>query len=211
MPLTRNQKIAAAAVAGLAVLGFAAAAKADDGTDDGGGDDPEPCPFGFHRVPTVNGGSVCVPDIVVPSDDGGGGDVPFPPLPNVCNYSGCGQPFDTTHSHPSVYAIRFQELGYPMPVPAISANGSMIAVDPARSSIREFQRDFNAVKASNAINGPAALAGVAATSALANLKASPNLSTDGLNGNNTIKAVTLAQALRNTVGLSWEAIVNLVG
>jgi hypothetical protein len=138
-------------------------------------------------------------------------DDPLPPKGNICNYSGCGSPFDDNHQPPSFYALRIQQLGYPIDVAAIAGNGTLIAVSPARNVIREFQRDFNAVKNSNGVDAPASLAGGAALNSLNVIKGMADLDEDGLNGNNTITANVRAQNLVNQLGMSWLNIVNLAG
>lgn len=192
MPLSRNQKIGVAVAAGLALFAFAGAANAADVIP---GDDDEPdddaCPPGTHAVPGLDGSSTCVPDVVPDPDDL---DDPLPPPPPQCNYAGCGNQFDNSHSHPSVYALQLQELGYPINVVGIAANGSTIAVNPARGLVREFQRDYNAVKAGG---------GVAA------INAGPTLGTDGLVGNMTIAAIKRAKDAVNLLNLPWVDIVEL--
>lgn len=207
--MERSTKILIGAGLGLGALALFAGDAGATGNL-GGTDTPPSCPLG--QVPQLqpDGTWACVPmepidaDVVEVDDDD-----PLPPKPPTCNYSGCGAPFDTTHQHPSFYALRVQQLGYPIDVAAIAGNGTLIAVSPARDVFREFQRDFNAVKNSNGLNGPAALAGANAVAALNLIKGMSNLATDGLNGNNTITAVSRAQALVNAMGMSWLQIVNL--
>ncbi len=192
MPLSRNQKIGVAVAVGLGVFALAGAANAADvipGDDDQ--PDDETCPPGFHPQPNVDGTSTCVADIVPDPTDL---DDPLPPKPPMCNYAGCGGAFDNNHEHPSVYALQLQELGYPINVVGIAANGTTIAVNPARGLVREFQRDYNAVKAGGGVTA---------------IKNGPTLGTDGLVGNQTIAAIKRAKDAVVLLNLPWVDIVEL--
>jgi hypothetical protein len=191
--------------AGLFVAGLANAADAD-----GGGEEPGDCPEGF--VPLFNpqtGQWSCVrapenggDDTPPPPPDDGGIDDPLPPKPAKCNYSGCGAQFDGSHSHPGVYAQAISQLGYPINFVAIGQNGSLIAVAPARNLVREFQRDYNAVRASPPAPAVSPLA-------FAPIAAGPKLAEDGFVGDQTIAAIGRAKTAVNNSGMTWLAAVEL--
>lgn len=207
MALSKGKKIAI----GLGVLalglGFAGAANADDDVlpdDDDDPNAPPSCPLG--QVPQIqpDGSWACVPIAIVdpvfpPADDD---DDPLPPKPPTCNYSGCGPAFDGSHQHPSIYAQKLIDLGYPINIAGIAANGSFIAVSPQRDVVREFQRDYNAVRASPPAPAasPLAFAPIAAAGALAE---------DGLIGNKTIAALDRAWKAVTNSGMTWLAAVEL--
>lgn len=203
MPLSSAQKKGVAVGVGLlALLALAGAANASDDTDDTDDDDdvpPLPCPPGFVELIQPNGQRTCVrgPDLPDPNDDD-----PLPPKPNVCNYSGCGNPFDNTHPSPGVIAQRLSTLGYPINFVAIANNGSLIAVEPARGIVRDFQRDSNLVH-----DDPPAPA--SSPLAFAPIAAAARLADDGLAGNNTIAAITRAITAQNNSGMTWLAAVEL--
>jgi len=197
MALSNKQKAGIGiGVGALLLLGAAGAANADDtptDDDDGGGDlpppPPGPCPPGQVRI-----GDVCV----VP---------PPPPDPKKCNYSGCGPQFDNNHPSPVTLAIRLQQLGYPINP---TAPGWSQIQATSMAIWREFQEDYNHVRAGNGLAGPAALrAAAGAPAALAAIKAGPKLATDGLVGNNTIAALNRATALVPAINLSWDNCVRL--
>lgn len=206
---TTGEKIAIGGVIGLAAWALLGGKKTTGNVP--GSTEPPVCGPGSVPQLQTDGTWKCVEiatgEVVLPDDD----DEPLPPKPNTCNYSGCGSPWDDTHQHPSIYAQRLIDLGYPMPIVQIAQNGTLIAVSPARNTIREFQRDFNAVRASNGFAGPAAAAGQSATLALGTLKSGPKLGEDGLYGVNTITANVRAQSLVNQSGVSWANIVALSG
>lgn len=196
MPLTRNQKIGiGVAVAGaVALIGFSANA-----SDTPSGPPTGECPEGFIRQPDPNhpGQFICVrgPDIEPPDNDlpdVDDIDDPLPPPPPQCNYSGCGPQFNNGHAAPAYYALRIQQLGYPINVPPIAANGSTIAVNPARAIIREFQRDYNAARTAQTVQ-----------------PTPPKLGEDGLVGNATIAAIENAHKWVQTLNLPWVDIVEL--
>lgn len=170
-------------VAAVALLGFAGGAKADD-LPDVDPDLPPPPP----------------PDPIIPPpadlDD------PLPPKPPSCTYSGCGPAFDNSHPHPGVLAIRLNNLGYPINAIGIGQNGSTIAVNPARAIVREFQRDYNAVRKGNPIFNASPLA-------FAPIVAGPSLKTDGLIGTNTIAAITRAQTAVTNASTTWKAAIEI--
>lgn len=191
MPLTSSQKKGAAVVGGLALALIAVGAAnasddVDDGGDDDGGDDnddliivdpPVLCPPGQVLI---NG--VCV--------------VP-PPAPNPinCNYLGCGAAFDGPQAALGNTAItvgiRLQQLGYPLNPAA--GNFTLISAY-AMSVVREFQRDYNAVRAGGGYDP---------------ISNNPKLDTDGLTGVRTIAAINRARQAVITLATSWKDIVGL--
>lgn len=190
MALSAKKKGAIAlGVIGIGLLGLAGAAKADV-LPDVGPPTPEPlppvdpgadavCPAGTIRI-----GNKCI----VP---------PPPPAPNkACNYSGCGAQFDSAHQTPAFYQQRLQILGYP-----INPAGSIIS-GVAMTIIREFQRDYNAVRADPPVFAASPLA-------LAPIAAGPKLDTDGLIGNNTIAAIERAHTAILSANTTWGAVVEL--
>lgn len=172
MALSRAAKVGIAAVAALALFGFAGDALADVVDDDD--TPPPPPPPDIPPIPAFD-----------PDDDD-----PLPPKPMVCNFSGCGPKFDSTHSAPTYYALRLQQLGYPIN-PAVQ--GFNIVSNANRSIVREFQRDWNHVKPT--VPGWAGKA---------------LLDDDGLVGNLTIDAINKAHALQTARIQSWAVIVDLV-
>jgi hypothetical protein len=209
MPLTRNQKIGIAVGVGgiIALIGFSANASDDTPTGPPAGE----CPEGFIRTPDpANPGQfICMrgPDLPDVDDDvddepDNGPDDPFEPPPPNCNYAGCGAPFDNSHPHPGVLALRLTNLGYPINAIGIGQNGSTIAVNPARAIVREFQRDYNAVRAGNPIFAASPLA-------FAPIVAGPKLGTDGLIGNMTIAAIDRAIKAAQNANTTWLAAVEL--
>lgn len=177
-----------AALAGLALFGLGGKANADDDEPDDEPDDDEP--VGPPEPP---------PDPL---------DVDPPPTPGPkplkCNYSGCGAPFDNTHAAPSYYALRIQQLGYPISVQTVAANQSTMAVQPQRGYVALFQKHFNSVR-ENTGGFPPIIA-----AKLAPLKSSPKLGVDGFNGERTIFAITLAHNAVIATGITWEDLVRIV-
>lgn len=207
MPLSTKKKIAiGAGVALLALLGFAGAANADDTQPDD--DNPPPPPPDDDDIIIVEPPVFCPPGQV---NVGGVCIVPPPPPPaNVCNYLGCGPAFDGPKAAQGITQVSIglflQQLGYPLN-PA-SGTFSLVSLY-SMTIVREFQRDYNAVRTSNGLSGPAAAAGPSAQQALQAIKASSKLDTDGLVGNFTIAAINRARTLRDRLGIDWEASVNL--
>jgi len=188
MALSTKQKTGIGIVVGAAILlGFAGAASADD--DPAGPPDPPDPPDG----PPDN-----------PLDDPPNDPLP-PPPPGKCNYSGCGPAFDGTHASPVYYALRLQQLGYPINVSAVGVNNSTIAVQPQRGYFVHFQRHFNTVRANTAGFPPITAA------KLAPLKSVIALGTDGLVGDKTILALQLAHNAVSATGITWENLVKIGG
>lgn len=186
MALSKKAKLGIAAVAALALFGFGSAAAADDVVfDPPDPDPPEP------------------PDPENPLEDPP--DTPLPPPPPQCNYSGCGPKFDGAHAAPTYYALRIQQLGYPIDVATVAANNSTIAVQPQRGYVAHFQRHFNTVRANTAGFPPITAA------KLAPLKSVAVLGRDGLIGERTILAITLAHNAVNATGIKWEDLVKIGG
>lgn len=179
--MKRSTKIAAAAAA-LLLLGLGAKAATDDG-DEPTGPDPEP--------PGPN-------PLDVPPD------TPLPPPPPKCNYSGCGAAFDGTHAAPSYYALRLQQLGYPIDVAVVSANQSAIAVQPQRGYFALFQKHWNSLQ-KNTDGFPPTIA-----AKLKPVKDYGSLGVDGLNGERTIGAVNRAHAAVLLTGIKWEDLIRIV-
>jgi hypothetical protein len=201
----KKKAVIAGGVALLALLGFSGAANADDLLPD---DDLPPPPPDDDDVIIVDPPLLCPPGQV---NVGGVCVTPPPPPPaNVCNYLGCGQVFDAPKAAqgitPITTGVFLQQLGYPLN-PA--ANGFSLISGYSMAVVREFQRDYNAVRSSNGLAGPAAAAGATAQQRLQAIKAASSLDTDGLVGNMTLAAINRARSLRDAIGLSWEAIVNL--
>jgi hypothetical protein len=177
-------------VAAVTLLAVAGAAKA---ADDAKGDDEDGGGGGDGGGGEVPGGDI----IFIPNDteDDNGFDDPLKPIDvKVCNFSGCGPAFDKNHETPAYYALRIQQLGYPINAAGIAANGSFIAVNPQRQWVREFQRDSNAVRAADSYD-PITEAG--------------KLDEDGLVGNMTIAAINRAHQAVQVLGLPWLDIVEL--
>lgn len=177
-------------IGALILLGFAGAANADDDPPDP--DLPPPPP------PDE------IPDVPNPLDD-----VPNEPLPPIppgnCNYSGCGPQFDGDHASPVYYALRLQQLGYPISVSTVGVQNSLIAVQPQRGYFAHFQRHFNNVR-KNTGGFPPLIA-----AKLAPLKSVSPLTTEGLVGDKTIFALQLAHNAVKATAISWENLVKIGG
>lgn len=184
---SRKGSAIALVIGAVALLAFAGGAKAADDDDDP--DLPPPPP----DDPPDN-----------PLDDPPNDPLP-PPPPGKCNYSGCGPAFDGTHASPVYYALRLQQLGYPINVSAVGVNNSTIAVQPQRGYFVHFQRHFNTVRANTAGFPPITAA------KLAPLKSVIALGTDGLVGDKTILALQLAHNAVAATGITWESLVKIGG
>ena len=175
-----------AAVAGGALLLLGGVANAadpeDDEDDDDDEEDPDPIVVELACPPgqvRVNG--VCV--------------VP-PPAPNPinCNYVGCGPAFNWTmrdrYPNERSFGLALQQLGYIIN----PAAGNFSIVSPqSRAIVRQFQRDYNVARLAQTVQEPAP----------------QGLATDGLVGNNTIRAIANAQQWVTTLAVPWLDIVAL--
>jgi hypothetical protein len=176
---------------------------------------------GVGVVALVAFGGTALADDVVPGDepddepDDEPGDEPEGPIPDfdepfnsppppVCNYSGCGAPFDNTHATPTALCVQLQVIGYPINCAAVAVAPGNQVVSPQRDWWRKFQRDFNRVRVS-----PPAPA--ASPLAFAPVAAHPKLAEDGLPGNRTIKALELARAASLNGQMPWPVAVQLAG
>lgn len=168
--MERNAKIGIAVLVGAAALLVAGAASA---ADDVLPDDLPPPPD--DEPPPVE---------VDPVDPGD----PLPPPPAICNFSGCGPLFDGSHNTPTYYALRLQQLGYPIN-PA--APGWSILSPSSKNVVRTFQRDYNEVRPTIPNN------------------AGPELDEDGYVGNRTIFAMNRAHQLVTERIQAWSVIVSL--
>lgn len=186
--MTRGKKalvIGGVAIAALLLLGGVANAADtddDDDDDDDGDDDDEPVIVDLACPPgqvKVNG--VCV----VP---------PPPPNPINCNYVGCGPAFNWTqrerYPNERAFGVALNFLSYVINPGA--ANFSIVT-PTSRAIVRQFQRDYNVARLAQTVMSPPP----------------QGLSTDGLVGNNTIRALTNAQDWVVKLGLQWPDIVAL--
>ena len=175
-----------AAVAGGVLLllgGVANAADTDDDDDDDDDDDEVDPPIIIEACPAgqvrVNG--VCV----VP---------PPPPNPINCNYVGCGPAFNWTmrdrYPNERSFGLALQQLGYVINPAAASFS---IVSPHSRTIVRQFQRDYNVARLAQTVQEPAP----------------QGLATDGLVGNNTIRAIANAQQWVITLAVAWPDIVAL--
>lgn len=131
---------------------------------------------------------------------------PPPPNPLLCNYVGCAElnppgqpdynwPYRTEFPDYRSFGLALESLGYVQNPPPASGDWSVIS-GAFMSVVRDFQRDFNAVRDSASGNFQAA---------------HPALATDGLIGNRTIAAIRAAREMVATQNRSWEAIVDSAG
>lgn len=178
--MKRSTKIAGVAAV-LLLFGLGAKAATDDEDD---GDEPLPPPGPNPLDPVIPPG-------------------PNPPKPPKCNYSGCPA-FDATHAAPSYYALRIQQLGYPIDVAAVAAKQDEITVQPQRGYVGLFQKHWNSLqKNTDGFPPPIAVK-------LKPIKDYGKLGVDEWLGERTIGALDRAHAAVLLTGIKWEDLIRIV-
>lgn len=180
--------IGGAAIGFLLLLGGVAnAADVIPGDDDDDDDEPDDEP-----IDVIPGQLACPPGqvrvngvCVVP---------PPPPNPINCNYVGCGPSFNWVlrdrYPNERAFGLALQQLGY---VINPAAGNFSIVSGHSLATVRQFQRDYNVARLAQTVQDPPP----------------QGLATDGLVGNNTIRAIANAQQWVTTLALPWMDIVAL--